>query len=257
MTEKSDNELVKSTAGAIHSNRVEIQRRTISPYDLSSSNNPRNLISQPLLRGSNYDEWAVNLRVALSARKKFGFIDGSIPKPSEESGDLEDWWTNNALVVSWIKLTIDPAVRSTISHCDVAFELWEHIKKRFSVKNGQRIQRLKSELVMCKQRGLAIEAYYGKLMQVWTSLDDYRHTKNCGCPQGDDLEKERAEEKLHQFLMGLDESVFGSVKSSLLSRDTLPSLEEAYNVLIQDEESKKSIASGEIHSDGVSFAVQT
>lgn len=54
-----------------------VQRRTISPYDLTASDNPGSLISQPLLRGPNYDEWATNLRVALVARKKFGFVDGS------------------------------------------------------------------------------------------------------------------------------------------------------------------------------------
>ncbi|CAA7040888.1 unnamed protein product [Microthlaspi erraticum] len=237
--------------------KVVIQRRTISPYDLTSSDNPGSLISQPLLRGSNYDEWATNIRLALSARKKFGFVDGSIPKPTEDSGDLEDWWTNNALVVSWLKLTIDPVLRSTISHHDVAHDLWEHIKQRFSLKNGQKIQRLKAELAVCRQRGLALEAYYGKLMKIWTTLDDYRHTTNCGCPQGHDLEKERADEKLHQFLLGIDELVFGAAKSSLLSREPLPTLEEAYNVLAQDEESRSIAAMSDNRNDGVSFAVQS
>ncbi|CAA7029627.1 unnamed protein product [Microthlaspi erraticum] len=165
--------------------------------------------------------------VSLSARKKFGFVDGTIPKPSEESGDLEDWWTNNALVVSWIKLTIDPPLRTSISHRDVAYDLWEAIKKQFSVKNGQRVQRLKVELVTCRQRGSTIEEYYGKMMSLWTSLADHRQAKNCGCPLGYDLEKEREEDRLHEFFMGIDESVYSAVKSNLLSRDPLPSLDEA------------------------------
>lgn len=56
-------------------------RRTIFPYDLTSSDNPGSLISQLLLRGPNYDEWATNLHLALVARKKFGFVDSSIPEP--------------------------------------------------------------------------------------------------------------------------------------------------------------------------------
>lgn len=109
----------------------KVERRTISPYDLTSSDNPGCMISQPALRGSNYDEWRTNIRLALKARKKFGFVDGTIPQPSEASGDLEDWWTNNALVVSWIKLTIDPNVRSNLSHHDVAKDLWETHTKTF------------------------------------------------------------------------------------------------------------------------------
>jgi len=83
-------------------NRVEIKRRTISPYDLSSSDNPGSVISQPLLKGPNYNEWSTNLRMALKARKKFGFVDGSIPQPPQDSPDFDDWWTNNALILSWI-----------------------------------------------------------------------------------------------------------------------------------------------------------
>ena len=34
----------------------ELKYKTISPYDLSSNDNPGAIISQPLLNGSNYDE---------------------------------------------------------------------------------------------------------------------------------------------------------------------------------------------------------
>lgn len=106
------------------------------------------------------------------------------------------------------------------------------------MKNGQRVQRIKAEIATCRQHGLSIETYYGKLMQLWTSLADFRQTKNCSCNIGGVLEREREEDRLHEFLKGLDESIYGSVKSNLLSRDPLPSLDEAYNVLLQDEDSK-------------------
>lgn len=38
--------------------------------------------------------------------------------------------------------------------------------------------------------------------------------------------------------MGIDESLYGGVKSALLWRIPLSSLDEAYNVLTQDEEAK-------------------
>lgn len=56
--------------------------------------------------------------------------------------------------------------------------------------------------------------------------------------------------------MGLDESMFGAVKSSLLSRDPLPFLDEAYQVVAQDEESKRANRLMEERNDSVSFAVQ-
>lgn len=77
----------------------EPKRRTISPYDLTSGDNPGAVISSPLLNHANYDEWAINLRITLSSHKKFGFIDGSIPKPTTDSSTLEDWIVNNHLLV--------------------------------------------------------------------------------------------------------------------------------------------------------------
>lgn len=71
--------------------RPETTCRRIDPYDLSSGDNPGTTISQPQLRDTNYDEWGLNIRLALRARKKFGFADGSIPQPDADSDDLEDW----------------------------------------------------------------------------------------------------------------------------------------------------------------------
>ena len=92
-----------------------VQRRTISSYDLTHSDNPGTLISQPLLPRPNYDKWSINIRLALQAQKKFGFADGSIPKSDDDSEDYEDWCANNALVVSWIKLTIVETLRSSFT----------------------------------------------------------------------------------------------------------------------------------------------
>ncbi|GMJ15242.1 hypothetical protein like AT1G21280 [Hibiscus trionum] len=100
-----------------------MQRKTISPYDITSSDNPESLITQIQLKGENYDEWARSLRIALRARKKFGFVDGTIQRLDEKSPDLEDWLTNNSLLVSWIMNTIELSLHSTISHMEVAQEL--------------------------------------------------------------------------------------------------------------------------------------
>jgi hypothetical protein len=111
-------------------------RKTISPYDITSNDNPGSLLTQVQLKGENYDEWARALKIALRARKNFGFVDGFIERPDEESPDLEDWWTNNSLLVSWIMNTIEPSLRLTMSHMEVAQDLWEDIKERFSMVNG-------------------------------------------------------------------------------------------------------------------------
>lgn len=99
--------------------------------------------------------------------------------------------------------------------------------RQFIVKNEQRV-RLKTELATCHQNDLPIEEYYKKLTKLSTSLSDYQQGKIL-----EDIAKEREEDKLHQFLMGIDETLYGGVKSSLLSRTPLPSLDEAYKFVLR------------------------
>lgn len=93
----------------------EPKRKSISPYNLTSRDNPGDVISHPLLNGNNYEEWAINLWMAISSSKKFGFLDGTIPKSAADSDYLEDWTANNHLLVGWIKQTINPKLRLPIS----------------------------------------------------------------------------------------------------------------------------------------------
>jgi len=183
------------------------QRKTISPYDITTLDNPGLLITQVQLKGKNYDEWARSVRTALRARKKFGFVDGTITRPADNSADIEDWWTINSLLVSWIRNSIEPSLRSTISHVEVAADLWNDIRDRFSVVNGPRIQQIKSEITECKQRGMSIVNYYGKLKQLWDELANYDQMPMCECGKcecnlGLEFEKKREEERVHTFLMG-------------------------------------------------------
>lgn len=186
------------------------------------------------------------------SQKEVWFCGWIYTQPSEDSEDYEDWCANNALVVSWIKVTIDESLCSSLSHSDDASNLWMQIQKRFAMKNGQHVQRLKTELATCRQQETPIETYFGKLTKLWTSLADYQQAKTM-----EEIAREREEEKLHQFLMGIDGSLYGAVKSSLLSRTPLPSLDEAYNMLIHDEESKSLARLHEDRASGVSFAIQT
>lgn len=135
---------------------VDQGKRIPSPYDLNASDNPGNIITQVKLRGENYDEWARSMRTSLRARRKWGFVDGTIEQPEEGSIDLEDWWTVQSMLVSWILNTVEPSLRSTMTYSEHAKDLWEDIKERFSVINGPRIQQLKSDLASCKQEGMSM-----------------------------------------------------------------------------------------------------
>ena len=95
---------------------------------MTLNDNPGNIITQVQLKGENYDEWVRVMRTALRAKKKYGFVDGSIKQPGDDSPELEDWWNVNSMLVSRVFNTIEPALRSTISYMENLKDLWKDIK---------------------------------------------------------------------------------------------------------------------------------
>ena len=217
----------------------DLKYKTISPYDLSSNDNPGAIISQPLLNGLNYDEWAINFRMAIISRKKFGFLDGSLPKPAADSSYLEDWIANNRLIVGWIKQTIEPKIRSLISTRENAKDLWEMIKKRYSLKSGARLQQLRNALANCKQTGSSIDDYFGRLNKIWDGIADCMNSKQCSCGKCEcDLssarEKEIETRRVHDFLSGLDDVTHGVIRSQISAITPLPDLDSVYQRVSQN-----------------------
>lgn len=52
---------------------------------------------------------------------------------------------------------------------------------------------------------------------------------NCTCDWRVVLEKRREDDKVHQFLLGLDNAVYGGVRTSIISTDPLPVLNNVYS----------------------------
>ena len=104
-------------------------KKTPSAYDLNTSDNPENIITQVQLKGENYEECARAMRTSLRARRKWGFIEGSIEKPKNESSELEDWWTVQSMLISWIMNTIKPSFQSTVTYTETTKELWDNLKE--------------------------------------------------------------------------------------------------------------------------------
>lgn len=154
---------------------------TVSPYYLHPSDNPGSLISPVQLRGDNYEEWARSMRNALRAKKKLGFIDGTLAKPEEESLEIEDWWMVNSMLVAWILNTIEPSLRSTVTYTENVKDLWDDLRQRFSIGNGARVHQLKTDLASCKQRGQSVVQYYGQLKTMWDELVHYEPIPVCTC----------------------------------------------------------------------------
>ncbi|XP_021843066.2 uncharacterized protein [Spinacia oleracea] len=204
-------------------------------YYLHPSEGTHLVISPILLTTDNYEEWSRSFRNNLRAKSKLGFIDGSITMPDEESPDFRQWGIVNSTIVAWIYNTLDASVRSNITFPDDAKILWDDLKHTYSLGNGPRILEIKHAISDCKQRGRPVATYYGELHKYQNLLSSYSKLPACTCSAASEYAKIRDTEMLHQFCIGLDSKKFGTVVSTLLMSDPLPTMNVAYAKIIADE----------------------
>ncbi|CAA7037599.1 unnamed protein product [Microthlaspi erraticum] len=184
------------------------------------------------------------------------FIHGTLPKPASGSPDMENWLTVNSMIVGWIRSSIEPKVRSTVSYITDAHLLWTELKERFSVGNKVRIHQIKSQLASCKQDGQTVLEYYGRLAMLWKELQTYQPVISCSCGAAGVLAKEKEEEKLHQFVMGLDDARFGGLCTSIVASDPLPSLGEVYAKIVREEQRLTSAKAREQQQEAIGFVAR-
>jgi hypothetical protein len=63
------------------------QTDTLSPYFMHPNENPGAVLVTPLLSGNNYHSWSRSMQVALRSKHKLHFINGALPRPSDDDHD--------------------------------------------------------------------------------------------------------------------------------------------------------------------------
>ncbi|CAA7024954.1 unnamed protein product [Microthlaspi erraticum] len=208
--------------------------RLISPYTLAASDNSGTLITSVLLNGENYNEWALELLNALQAKRKTSFIHGAIPKPASGSSDMENWLTVNSMIVGWIRASIEPSVDGVVHlRCSPPVD---GAQGEILGGNKVRVHQIKSQLSSCRQDGQTVLEYYGHLSTLWDELQTYQTSISCSCGAASASAKEREEEKIHQFVMGLDDSRFGGLCIGIVAADPLSTLGEIYAKVVREEQ---------------------
>ncbi|CAH9115523.1 unnamed protein product [Cuscuta europaea] len=213
-----------------------------SPFYLGSGDQPGNLITHVILKSDNYVAWSRAMTLSLKARWKFVFVDSTIRKPTV-AAKLLDWDTVNSMTVSWILCSMDLMVAMSIPFHDEARTMWVYLENRFSVANGPHLQRLRTSITECKQsKSMMVYEYYTMLMSLYDELNRLKplHACTCGlctCDVAGKFAADREEEKLHQFMIGIDDDVYVMVRSNLVSHTPLPDLNRAHQAFLQEENS--------------------
>lgn len=162
-------------------------------------------------------------------------MTGEIAKPKIDEPKAALWETWNTMIMSWITNTLDENLQGIVAFRDIAKEMWDDLMELYSQKNGPRVHQIKNEIAFLRQDGLTASTYFTKLKALWDELGTYSKVSNCTCGAAAEIMKELQYEKVHKFLMGLDSSLYGTIRSQILNYEPLPTLGKAYSMVVAEE----------------------
>ena len=79
---------------------MRIPWRTSTIFIYYSGDHPSLALVPHLLIGSNYNTWSPAIWMALNAKNKFGFVDGSIPQFGADEPTTGIWSPCNSMVIA-------------------------------------------------------------------------------------------------------------------------------------------------------------
>ncbi|XP_070038561.1 uncharacterized protein [Nicotiana tomentosiformis] len=208
----------------------------LGPVDTSGAH----LISFQLTGTDNYTLWDRSMRIALRGRNKLGIVEGKWKKEKFRDNLWEQWERCNAIVLSWLMNVVAPQLIGGVVFGSSAHAVWEDLRERFSKVDGSRSYNLHKEIATLYQGTSSVSVYYTKLKDMWDEYETLVLTPSCDCEKSRDYVVHMRRQKLYQFLMGLNES-YSLARSQILLMHTLPSVNQAYSMIMRDE-SQKSVA---------------
>nr|GLL33741.1 uncharacterized protein LOC109163537 [Ipomoea trifida] len=262
-SDESGEEREKAQHSKVASNATEVLPGCIdvmSPYFLHASDAPGHIYVTEILRDGNYGEWVNDMRDALFAKNKMGFVDGSLSTPTPDSPYLQQWMRCNAMVKGWLKSAMDRDMRNSIRYANTARDIWVDLEERFGKGSAPRAFEIRRAVVLLRQEKASISSYYTKLKSLWDEMMAISPLPKCVCSGCTcNISKQMADmkekEQLYDFLMGLDEE-FTAVKSQILCSKPMSSLGRAYHMVSKDEQQRQVSATHKPMVEATAFQTQ-
>nr|GME09251.1 Retrovirus-related Pol polyprotein from transposon TNT 1-94 [Ipomoea batatas] len=215
-----------------------------SPYYLHSSDGTGITLVGNILTGiENYNPWARAVTMPLKGRNKFCFVDGSLPMPDSTHPDHARWNRVNHMVMSWLLNSIHSSLAHIVLYAPDATSVWTDLKDRFFTSNGPRIYDIEKRIATSYQNDASIADYHNQLSALWDELNMLDPPPKCSCAARHTYIAQIECRRLMQFLMGLRET-FAQLRSQLLLNENLPTVKNAYNLLLQDESQRLQSSNG-------------
>ncbi|XP_076895723.1 uncharacterized protein LOC143548433 [Bidens hawaiensis] len=144
---------------------------------------------------------------------------------------LAYWQRCNDMVISWILNILNHDIRDSVLCAETAQILWNELNSRYGQANGARVYQIQKNLCQIYQGSSDIANYFAKIKSNWDELNDVNTIPPCTCGAAHAFAKREEDQRLIQFLVGLNPS-YDMIRSNILMMQPLPSIDHAYGILM-------------------------
>ena len=163
------------------------------------------------------------------------------------------------MVTSWILNSLIKEVSDSVEYVSNSAELWKELEDRYDQTNGAKLYQIQKEINDLTQGVLDITVYYTRMKKLWEELNTLNVKNHCSCVcvcgAKDSIFKAEQDRRLIHFLMGLNE-VYTVIRGNILMMNPLPSMGQAFSLLIQEEKQREFKPVGRMSTDSVSLNVK-
>ncbi|KAJ8430478.1 hypothetical protein Cgig2_003060 [Carnegiea gigantea] len=144
-----------------------------NPLFLCPSKGPRSLaIQEKLIGAKNYRSWRRNVEIGLATKRKLGFVQGTVTRPTDDLIKAKMWDACNSMIIAWLMNSISESIGKSILFLNSAGQIRLQLEQRFALSNGSRKYKLNKDIYEVKQNHASISDYYTKLKCLWEDLED-------------------------------------------------------------------------------------
>ncbi|XP_041005116.1 uncharacterized protein LOC121250183 [Juglans microcarpa x Juglans regia] len=214
--------------------------RPSNPYYLHYSESPgAMLVYQPLsVSGDNYHSWHQFMLIALEAKNKHVFLDGTLACPNHNNSLFGAWCRCNKMIFSWLLNVVCKEIANNVLYIANAKEVWDDLRDRFSQAHGLRIFQLQRQMFGLSQGALSVSVYFTILKGLWDELSNYKPHLVCSCGALKEVVATQHFEYVIQFFVGLNES-FLAVRAQILLMVPLPPINQVFSLVHQEERQRE------------------
>ncbi|XP_019259206.1 PREDICTED: uncharacterized protein LOC109237366 [Nicotiana attenuata] len=113
------------------------------------------LVSSPFV-GRGFPGWRRSVLIAISAKNKLGFINGTCGEPALNATEHSQWSRCNDIVTSWLLNSLTKEIGDNVIYSRTAKDLWSSLEHRFGQSSGEKLYHLQKEISKLAQGNSSI-----------------------------------------------------------------------------------------------------